>query len=83
MAISTKFSNKEAIRQNKAESVECEFIDVRRVHCRRVHLHFTPFMHFFETMIQGDRIATDATAAVIYHHPGISYLLRLFAAVGR
>ena len=78
VAIFTKFSNKEAIRQNKAESVECELIDVRRV-----HLHFTPFMHFFERMIQGDRIATDATAAVIYHHPGISYLLRLFKAVGR
>ena len=32
VAIFTKFTNKETIRQNKAESVEGEFIEVRRVH---------------------------------------------------
>ena len=78
VAILNKFSNKGATRQNEAESVECEGIGVQRI-----HLHCTPFMHFFERVIKGDRIATDATAAVIYHHPGISYLIRHFKALGR
>ena len=48
-----------------------------------IFIHRTLFMHLLRKMIQGDRIATDAAAAVINQRLGISHLLRHFKAVGR